>query len=96
MELLEQRPRFASRGSGVRIPPRPPILSDCNALTRFTFAPITQIWLQLCTNAVIAVRLCTLVPPTERQGPPVLFRWLYGLAFPEVRVSSATSFANIS
>ena len=72
---------FASRGSPVRSRPRPPILSDCNALTRFNFAPVSQIWFQLCTNAVIAVRLCTLVPPTERQGPPVLFRWLYGLAF---------------
>jgi len=46
---------------------------------------------ELCANPVIAVRLCTLGLPTERQRPPVLFRWLDGLAFPELRASSATS-----
>jgi hypothetical protein len=51
---------------------------------------------ELCTNPVIAVRLCTLELPTERQRPPVLFRWLDGLAFPELRASSATSFGNTS
>src|SRR6266446_7284830 len=46
MELLEPRPRFASRGSGVRIPSRPPTssliakhLRDSSLLQSLNFGP---------------------------------------------------------
>ena len=53
--------------------------SDLKALVKFlsTQSPSFGSNLhELCTNAVIAVRLCTLEPPSERQRPPALFRWL--------------------
>src|SRR5437879_8526051 len=37
--------------------------SDCKGFPNFISTPIPRFWSQLCTNAVIAVRLCTLEPP---------------------------------
>jgi hypothetical protein len=79
MELLEGTPVLCKQGVAGSIPATSTKLSsDFKALVKFISTPISQFWFQLCTNAVIAVRLCTLEPPSERQRPPALFRWLDG------------------
>lgn len=58
----------------VRSRSRPPTFSDCKTLTRFISAPISRFWFQLCTNAVIAVRLRTWEPSSPRQRPPLSYQ----------------------
>src|SRR5208337_4733527 len=48
--------------------------SDCKALTESICPPIPRFRCTLCTNALIAVSLCTLEPTSDRQALSLLFR----------------------